>query len=98
MHSGNEVMNLLYRLLMCCILHILYNVDAMDDCDGLIYYGIDGIEFLDVQLMHLLVQKILQYGQHVENYCKALEMNEKRITNHNAENPKGKTATADPRD
>ena len=60
-HSVNEVMNLLFCLLMCCILHILYNGDAMDDCDGLIYYGIDGIEFLDVQLMHLLVQKILQY-------------------------------------
>lgn len=60
-HSGNEVRNLLFCLLMCCILHILYNGDAMDDCDGLIYYGIDGIEFLDVQLLHLLVQKILQY-------------------------------------
>ena len=60
-HSGNEVMNLLYRLLMCCILQILYNGDALDDCDGLIHYGIYGIKFLDVQLMHLLVQKILQY-------------------------------------
>ena len=88
-HSRNEVRNekrnVLCPLLMCCILHILYTGDAMDDCDGLIHHGND--------LWHKIggctadapfsAKDIAVCRQHLENYYESLEMNEKRITDYN---------------
>ena len=90
MHSGNEVRNIkrngVSPVLLCCILHIIYNGQAMDDCDGLIHYGMDlwyKIGGCSSEAPFSAKDNAV-CRQHVENYYKALETDEKRVTDYNA--------------